>query len=197
MRKALLVVPAIVLAMLSMLSGACASASAKGRSKDAPAMNVPPPPPRIIDPGPEPLPEPVSDLPPVAPPPNPAPPRPGRTPSKPPEAKPSEPKPVEQPPTETPPPVAPPTGQPPAQLRTPQTADTSNAAKAVRTTIDRASSLLSSVNYGPLSDVRKRAYDDAKRFIQQAEEALKQGNLVFAQGVATKAETLARELAGR
>ena len=56
---------------------------------------------------------------------------------------------------------------------------------------------MSSVNYGPLSNERKKAYDDAKRFIQQAEEALKQGNLAFAQGVATKAETLARELSGR
>ena len=52
-------------------------------------------------------------------------------------------------------------------------------------------------NFGPLSNERKKAYNDAKLFLQQAEEALKQGNFAFAQGVATKAETLARELAGR
>jgi hypothetical protein len=34
-------------------------------------------------------------------------------------------------------------------------------------------------------------------FLQQAEDALKDGNIVFAQAVATKAEKLARELASR
>jgi phage shock protein A len=91
--------------------------------------------------------------------------------------------------------VAPPT--PPAELRTPQTADTSNALKAVRTTIDTARGLLNGVNFGALSTERKKAYNDAKLLMQQAEDALKEGNLGIAQGVANKAETLARELAGR
>ena len=64
-------------------------------------------------------------------------------------------------------------------------------------TIDRANGLLNGIDYRVLSNVRKKAYDDAKRFIQQAEEGLKDGNMVFAQAVATKAETLARELSGR
>lgn len=67
----------------------------------------------------------------------------------------------------------------------------------MRTTIDTARTILNNVNFGPLSDARKKAYNDAKLFLQQAEDALKDGNLAFAQGVATKAETLARELAGR
>jgi hypothetical protein len=99
---------------------------------------------------------------------------------------------VEPPPVEPPPAAA-----PPAQLRTPQTADTSGAAKAVQTTIDSARRLLNSVNFGPLSNDRKKAYNDAKLLMQQAEDALKEGNLGIAQGVANKAETLARELAGR
>jgi len=100
---------------------------------------------------------------------------------------------VETPPVEPPPaPVA-----PAAQLRTPQTADTDGAAKAVQATLDRARNTLATVNFGPLSNERKKAYNDAKLFMQQAEDALKQGNFVFAQGVATKAETLAKELAGR
>jgi hypothetical protein len=82
-------------------------------------------------------------------------------------------------------------------LRTPQTADTSAAAKSVRTTIDTARGTLNGVNFGLLSNVRKKAYNDAKLLIQQAEDALKEGNLAFAQGLATKAETLAKELAGR
>ena len=94
-------------------------------------------------------------------------------------------------------PVTLPPVTPPAQLSTPQTANSSAAARAVRVTIDKATYLLGSVNYGPLSNERKKAYDDAKRFLQQAEDALKQNNFVFAQAVATKAETLARELAGR
>jgi hypothetical protein len=86
---------------------------------------------------------------------------------------------------------------PSAQLRTPQTADTSAAAKSVRTTIDTARGILNGVNFGPLSNVRKKAYNDAKLLLQQAEDAVKEGNLAFAQGLANKAETLAKELAGR
>jgi outer membrane biosynthesis protein TonB len=177
-------------------AGGCATAQAK--SADRPALAVPPPPARVIEPA-EIVPEPVPDLP---TPPSGTPTRPPRreTPARTqaneakPDPKPSDPKPVEPmpPPVEQPPPAA-----PPAQLRTPQTADTSGAAKTVRTTIDTARSLLNSVNFGPLSNERKKAYNDAKLLMQQAEDALKEGNLSFAQGVASKAETLARELAGR
>jgi hypothetical protein len=89
-----------------------------------------------------------------------------------------------------------PPAQPPAQLRTPQSADV-NASRAVQATIDRANTLLNGVDYRLLNNERKKAYDDAKRFIIEADAAVKQGNLVFAQGVANKAETLARELAGK
>ena len=177
----------------SLMAGACASAGAK--SKDAPALNMPAPPPRVIEPSPEPPPEPVSDLPVVAPMPPPAPsPRASR-----PAARPQAEKPPEKPPetvAETPAPVPQPPAQPPAQLRTPQTAD-ANASKAVQATIDRANQMLNNIDYRLLSNERKKAYDDAKQFIREADAAIKQGNLVFAQGVATKAETLARELAGK
>ena len=177
----------------SLLAGACASASAK--SKGAPALTIPPAPPRVIEPSPEPPPEPVNDLPVVAPMPPPAPspralrpaprPQPEKPPEKPPETV-----------TETPAPVPQPPAQPPAQLRTPQSADV-NASRAVQATIDRANTLLNGVDYRLLNNERKKAYDDAKRFIIEADAAVKQGNLVFAQGVANKAETLARELAGK
>ena len=175
----------------SLMAGACASASAK--SKDVPVLNMPPAPPRVIAPSPEPAPEPVNDLPVVAPmpPPTPSPraprptPRPQaeKQPDKPPETTPDTPAPVPQPPA-----------QPAAQLRTPQTAD---AARTVQATINRANDLLNNIDYGKLNDERKKAYDDAKKFIIEADAAIKQGNLVFAQGVATKAETLARELSGK
>ena len=67
----------------------------------------------------------------------------------------------------------------------------------MRTTIDTARGILNGVNFGPLSTARKKAYNDAKLFLQQAEDALKDGNVAIAQGFATKAETLARELSGR
>jgi len=53
------------------------------------------------------------------------------------------------------------------------------------------------VNFAILSNERKKAYNDAKLLLQQAEDALKQGTLALAQAAATKGETLARELAGR
>lgn len=188
-----------VILMVPLLSG-CAILSAR-KAPELPPMNVPPPPPRVIEPAPEPLPEPVAELP-TAPPSStvsrgntrPAAPRP--SPQQ--ETKPADPKPVEPPPTaQDPAPVAQPPTQPAAQLRTPQTADTSNAEKVVRATLDRASGLLKTVDYRLLNPERKKAYDDSQGFIKEAEEKLKEGNFVYAQAVAKKAETLARELAGK
>lgn len=175
---------------------ACASAFAKAPA-DRPAMNVPPPPPRIIEPSPEPPPEPVNELP-AAPPTGPGASRAPRPAAPKPEVK-AEAKPgPEALPAIDPAPVAPPPPAPPLpQLRTPQTADASGAARNVQATVDRANSMLGGVDYGPLSNDRKKAYNNAKRFIGQAEDALKRGNFAFAQGVATKAETLARELSGK
>jgi hypothetical protein len=172
----------------------CASAQAKGGSAERPALIVPPPPARIIEPA-EVAPEPVGELPPLSsgasrtPPTRPASPRPEARAETQAEVSP---KPEAAKPTEAKADAA-----PPAQLRTPQTADTSAAAKSVRATIDTARGTLNGVNFGPLSNVRKKAYNDAKLLIQQAEDALKEGNLAFAQGLATKAETLAKQLAGR
>jgi hypothetical protein len=190
----------IALLGLIPMAGACASASAKGKAADRPAMNVPPPPPRVIEPTPEPPPEPVGDLPSAS---GTSSPRPGRPESrsaspKPEASKATEAKAGEAAPAEATPPVAAsPPGTPPPQLRTPQTADTDGAARNVQATVERANTMLGGVDYGPLSNNRKKAYNDAKRFIRQAEDALKRGNFAFAQGVATKAETLARELSGK
>jgi hypothetical protein len=189
MRRFLLAVPLVVLISVA---GACAAAQAKAPI-ERPALDVPPPPPRVVEPAPvadAPL-EPVPELPPA-----PAPPRPRPTPPR--NTAPAEPKPEtkqDQPPTDAAVGASPPPSVP--QLRTPQTADGTEAERNVRTTLDRAKANLAVVNYGPLSDERKKAYNDAKAFIQQAEDAIKQGNFVFAQGVATKADTLAHELSGR
>lgn len=195
MRKILLA----VLPLVIWAASACASAQAKG--SDKPVLNVPSPPPHEIAIPAEPL-EPVGEIPDTAPPGTaPAPRRPAATrpaTTEKPEPKSDKPDQPAQPAATTPEPAPP---LPPApvtpQLKTLQTADTNAAVKNVRTTMDRAKSTLNSVNFGPLSNERKKAYNDAKLFLQQAEDALKEGNVVFAQAVATKAETLAHELAGR
>jgi hypothetical protein len=191
-----LAVPLVAAAAL--IGSACASASAKA-PVDRPALNVPPPPPRVIEPPAELEPEPVGELP--SPPSSTPPARPNRqreAKSTANEAK-TEPKPETKPAEVTPPPPepAPPPAAPAAQLRTPQTADSSGAAKALQATIDRAQASLNTVPYQPLSEERKKAYNDVKHFIVQAQEAMKVGNYVFGQAVATKAETLAKELASR
>ena len=199
MRRFGWVLPAIL--AVPMLSG-CAALSARSKAPDLPSMNVPPPPPRVIEPAPEPLPEPVADLP-VAPPSstlgrgaNSRPPAPRPAPQQE-TSKPADPKPVEPPPAPQEPAPAQQAVQPAAQLRTPQTADTSNAEKGIRATLDRARGLLANVDYRLLNSERKKAYDDSQRFIKDSEDKLKEGNFVYAEAVAKKAETLAKELAGK
>jgi outer membrane biosynthesis protein TonB len=181
------------LVAVAALAGACASASAKVKPIEVPPLVMPPPPPRVIEPvpPPEPAPAPVADLP-AAPPANrPVRPQPKeREQPKPPETKPPESQPVQP---EMPAPVP----QPPPQLRTPATANDTAAESQIRGAVERGRSLLASVNFGMLSNERKKAYEDAKMLLDQAESALKQGNYGFAQGVASKGETLAHDLAGK
>jgi hypothetical protein len=171
---------------------ACATTRAE-TPRERPVLDVPIPPPREITPLPAPeppAPEPVGDLPgatvntPLRP-------RPQREPQS------SAPKPEQKPdetkPNETSPPVAPPV----PQLRIPEAGDTAQSASQIRSIVERAKGMLEKINYGPLSDVLKKAYDDAKLFATQAEEALKVNNLVYAKELADKAERLAKEIQGR
>ena len=189
---------AAALLVLAPLAGACASASAASKSNERPDLVIPPPPPHVIPITAETVIEPVADVPspPAA---NSAPAnRTGRgtreTPPKPaaveakPEVKPDTP-PVDAPValTPTPPPA------PAPQLRT---VESTAADAAIRSTIERTRGLLAGVDYRQLSSGRRKTYDDSKRFVQQAEDALKEGNAAFAKGVADKAETLAKALAG-
>jgi hypothetical protein len=69
--------------------------------------------------------------------------------------------------------------------------------RAIRALARRAQADLNRVDYESLGRDARANYDQAKRFITQAEEALKAKNLVFAETVADKAATLAGQLAGR
>lgn len=194
MRKTLL---AITLVVLIPLAGACASAGTP-KPADRPDLLVPSPPPHVIPITPEPVIEPVAEVPAPAasgtsrPAARPAAPRPAASDAKS-DAKTGEARP-ETPVVEAPAPTTPtPPPAPAPQLRTTESA---TAEAGIRSSLERTKNLLNSVDYRRLSAARKRAYDDAKRFSQQAEDALKAGNAVFAQNVAAKAETLAKELAG-
>jgi hypothetical protein len=56
---------------------------------------------------------------------------------------------------------------------------------------------LKSVDYRSLTANARANFDQAQRFISQAEGALREKNFVFAETVASKAATLAAQVAGR
>jgi hypothetical protein len=181
----------MTVSLAAVVAAGCATTRAEV-PRERPALDVPIPPPRVITPLPAPEPppvQPVGDLPGNS---APAPARP--RPQKPPEtAKP------EVKPEEVKPPEPTPQGQTPLvpQLRTPDVGDPAQVAQQVRDAITRTRAVLEKTDYGPLSDTRKKVYDDAKLFANQAEETLKSNNLVAAKEYAEKAERLAKELQGR
>jgi hypothetical protein len=93
----------------------------------------------------------------------------------------------------------------PAAEEAPQTASTTLQTTAnvdeeerkIRALLARAASDLGQVDVRTLTADRKSQYDTAKRFAEQAEEALKSKNVVFAKQLADKAATLAALLVKR
>jgi hypothetical protein len=69
--------------------------------------------------------------------------------------------------------------------------------RRIKGMLGQAMTDLNRINYQNLSADGRSQYDLAKRFVSQAEEALKAKNLAFASTVAEKAVTLAMQLAGR
>ncbi len=72
-----------------------------------------------------------------------------------------------------------------------------SAEKPIRERLTVAQSNLSRVDYAKLTTEGRSQYEQSKRFIQQAEQALKDQNFVFAQTLAEKAANLAAELLDR
>lgn len=170
---------------------ACASAVAKA-PPDRPTLEVPAPPTRVVDPSPrpEPMPEPVPDLPPPSPPS-------ART-AKPPVREPArtDPKTEASPSTETP--AAPTAPVAPApQLRPANTPDAGEAAKQAQTAIEHAKQALNSLDSKNLRKSQQPVYQDAKRMLVTAEEALKKSDFDNAKKLAEKVESTARELGAR
>ena len=175
--------------VLGLGSVGCAKAQAAS-APDGPPLEVPAPPARVLAPVEEPL---IA----VAPPPElPAAAAPPRTPPRPPVRR-VEPQPPAEPvPAAATPPVEVPV-EPPRELRPASPARDAAADKQVRDTLALAARDLGGVNYGRLSANAKAQYEQSKRFTQQAEQALKDRNFVFAATLADKAATLAAGLAGR
>jgi hypothetical protein len=174
----------VIAVMLAAGGAACAKARAETIVLAGPPLQVPDPPSRVLVP----IEELVST--PLAPEPEPAPvPAVPRTPPRP--AAEARPQPAPPPAATTPPPVA-----EPRDLRTasPINADSE---RAVRDMLARAARDIVRVEYSRLSADGRAQYEQSRRFSAQAEQALKERNLIFAATLADKAATLAAELLGR
>jgi outer membrane biosynthesis protein TonB len=181
---------ALGLGLCVVLASGCAKARAE-TAPDGPPLEMPAPPPRVLAPVDQPLPATAAvPDPPVAEP---------RPPARPPVRRgtPAEAEARPEPPPAPAAAIAPPEPAP-AETRELRAAP-SNAATAergVRDLLTRASRDLNRVDYGRLSADGRTQYEQSKRFSQQAEQALRDRNFVFAATLADKAATLATELLG-
>jgi hypothetical protein len=178
-------VPQLVL-VATMTASTLACAKAHARVEPAlPVLSPPPPPPRLVEtyvdePVPTVEPSPVeSAL--ATPPPRPAP--------RPPAPRQEAPKPE---PVRTEPER--PAVAPPALTLKPTAGTEAKTEASIRMLLGDASRNLARVNYPALDVDGRTAYDIARRFMQQSEEALKTGNLAFAEKLASKAVTMAEVL---
>ncbi len=180
--------PAILLLAAAPFGTGCAEKVVKAEVRVEPpaVLEVPQPPPRVIVPPQPDAPAQVEDN---------TPPSPARShPSKP------APRPENKPDTARPDTAA----EAPPAAETPQTppgtkpvpADAASVA-AVRQQMARATQTLGQVNYAGLSNDMKAQFDTANRFLALAEQALKEGNLIFASTLTDKAGAIASLLTGR
>jgi hypothetical protein len=197
-RRALQLAGALAVAVVGLAPSAC--------TKKAPLVQAPPPPlevpvvpPRLVGPVVVEEPAPATAEVPEPAPPRQRPPRPATRTGNEPVVK------VEPPPESAKPPETPSNGTPatsgtnasaePAPLlRTPDTADDEGVVKSVRETLTRAEGNLNKVNYQALNPGAKAQHDTARRFIAQANDALKSRRLDFARYLAEKADRLSASL---
>lgn len=171
---------AVVVIVLAGGVGCATRAAAPLPEPELPVMQPPPAPPRIVVIYTEPA-EPLL----VATPPPAEPASPARA-----EPKPSVPAPSPEPAATE----APPSVPPPALTLTPAPGVAAKTEASIRVLLDRASSDLGRVNVPGLSSDGRTQFEAARRFVQQAEEALKARNLVYAGKLADKAAVMAAAL---
>jgi hypothetical protein len=90
--------------------------------------------------------------------------------------------------------AAPPAAAPAPTAPLQTTANVTELERAIRARMAQAGRDLDRTDYRALNAERRTQYDTAKRFLQQADDALKVKNLVFAEQLADKAATLAAAL---
>ena len=173
---------------------AAGCAKAQASAPAGPPLDVPAPPERVLAPVEEPA---TASAPePETPPPAPVATTP-RTPPRPP-ARPAQPERPETPPAAAAtPPAAPPAAEGPRELRPNTPSGDAAAERDARDKLARAARDLSRVDYGKLNADARSQYDQSKRFAEQAQQALKDRNFVFASTLADKAAALAAGLAPR
>jgi hypothetical protein len=178
------------------IAAAAASGCARAQAKDAaagPPLEVPSPPERVLAPVEEPVlatapPPETPAAPPAAAAPRPTPRPPARR------AEPERPDPSPATPAAA---TTPAPAEPPRELRPASPAADAAAERDTRESLARAAASLSRVDYGKLSTDARAQYDQSKRFMEQAQQALRDRNFVFAATLADKAATLAAELLNR
>ena len=180
--------PVLLLLAVAPFGAGCAEKVVKAEVRAEPpaALDVPQPPPRVIVPPQPDAPAQVEDTTPPSPARTHAP-RPPRPESKPDTARTDV---AEAPPAAETPQPQPQPGSKPVQ------ADAASVA-AVRQQMARATQTLAQVNYAGLSNDMKAQFDTANRFLALAEQALKEGNLLFASTLTDKAGAIASLLTGR
>ena len=178
------------LCVCALLASGCVRARAKTLPTTGPPLDVPAPPPRIVLPL-------EAEAPPPQPVPSPEEPRRAPAPARPRPAAPADtPRAAEEPPRPAP---ATPPDTPPATttLQTTPAAEQGEVERAIRATMTRASADLNRIDYRALNRDARTQYDTAKRFIQQAEDAIQMKNLPFAKNLADKAAVIATQLSPR
>lgn len=180
----------LVIGSLASSAAGCASKAGAATVPDGPPLAMPAPPPRVITPV-----EIVAEVPPPTTP-DPAPAAPRPTTAKPPAPRPDPPAVAAQPPAQPATTPTPPVPEP-REVRAVPTAAAAAEERKVRDVMARATRDLNRVDYQKLSVEGKSQYDQSKRFSEQADQAIKDRNYVYAMTLADKAATLAAELAGR
>ncbi len=172
---------AVLILLLTASLGACAAKAQVRTEVEVPLLDPPPPPPRVVAVY-EAEPEPIAITPAVEP----------ATPVRPPRA--SRPEQRPEPSTTEPVEAATRPAPGPSLTLTPTPGSESQTVAAIRDLIGRATRDLARVNSATLNGDGRAQYDTARRFIQQAEDALRTRNIVFAGKLADKAATMAAVL---
>jgi hypothetical protein len=87
--------------------------------------------------------------------------------------------------------------RPATVLQTTPAQQEGEAERRIRAQLAQATNDLNRINYRALNADARTQYDTAKRFVSQAEEALRAKNQLFATNLADKAAALAAQLVGR